>query len=67
MKVLGNFVGMETYRREEIKNSIKKMSAALPALEHVEAQGGMASLQLCLNARPTFIGRVAEPEFILGP
>ena len=61
-KFLGNPVGTTMYRRGKIAEIVSEMQKSLPALTRVDPQSAFAILQLCINARPTYIARVGSPE-----
>ena len=60
--VLGNPVGTEQYRREQLETAVTAMAAPLTALTRVNPQAAFIMLQLCYNARPCYLSRVSEPH-----
>ena len=64
IKVLGNPVGTEGYRRTELRRKIETMWRPLPALAHIHPQSAFILLKECVDARPCYLERVAEPELM---
>jgi hypothetical protein len=60
--VLGNPVGTLTYRKEAISDMLLHHSHSIPALVKVDPQSAYAILSHCINARPAYLTRVADPE-----
>ena len=64
IKILGNPVGTEGYRRTELRRKIEAMWWPLPALAHIHLQSAFILLKECVDARPFYLERVAEPELM---
>ncbi len=64
IKILGNPVGTEGYRRTELRRKIEAMWRPLPALAHIHPQSAFILLKECVDARPCYLERVAEPELM---
>ena len=62
MMVLGNPVGTEDYRRTQIQNMMARMVAPITVLDAVHPQHAFMLLTACINARPQYLLRVAEPH-----
>ena len=63
IKLLGNPVGTEEYRRNTITTLVAKMARPFPGLSQISSSAAYALLGLCYNSRPAFIARVADPLF----
>jgi len=65
IKVLGTPVGTEDFRRAWLETAFADMVRPLPALTRVNPQSAFILLQLCFNARPSFLVRVCEPHMYM--
>ena len=58
--VLGNPVGEETYRRQQITATVEDMMKPFKGLRHIEPRAALTIMRYCYNARPVFLTRAAE-------
>jgi hypothetical protein len=60
--LMGNPIGTQDFRRQACEGMIEDMIKPLPQLKHLHAHSAFALLHYCINARPGYLARVAEPE-----
>lgn len=60
--LMGNPIGSIEYRRQQCDAMVDEMIRPLPQLQKLHSHSAFTLLHFCINARPGYLARVAEPE-----